>query len=323
MSQTPPPLRVERIEYHPPPSGRRGILTAVGVVSIVISGLGILMGCAGLVNVMVFGWVGMGTPGSRTIAPTLPDPAMVISTPAQMPASDRKIVVAAMNARQPLSRPRQRMLDKLLAQDGANMFFGPITSSAMPTNISESGQLSGVGGIAGNDYFVIGMGRIEVGDDQAVFSPTNGDDVRVYADDSTVHLRAAQASGAFPTTTYSYSATSVVGAGMGVFYATTGACNFILAIFLLICGILVLRNSRRGRRLHLAYAGIKIPVEIIATCGYVWMMSGLVSGMPSATTPGLGFMKTFMVISSIVPGAIACAYPIALLIVINWQSVKQ
>ncbi|HEY1629275.1 MAG TPA: hypothetical protein VGF52_05420, partial [Tepidisphaeraceae bacterium] len=223
MSQTPPPppppMRVEQIEYQPSKSGRPGILTAVGVISIVIASLGVLSGCAGLVNALVFGFIGFGSTSSRTIPSTAPTTSsssfFVLSNPMQMPAPQQQIVVAAMNARHALSPPRQAMLNKLLAQQGNNFFMGQISISSVAASISDAGTLPSDGTTPGNDYFVIATGRIEIGDDQAVYSPTAGDDVRVYANGSSVQTSQSRTT-APSMTTFAYSRTAS-GAGMGAF----------------------------------------------------------------------------------------------------------
>jgi hypothetical protein len=70
MSQT-PPMRVETIEYQPQPPPRPGALTAVGIISIVIAGFGILLGCSGIIEMIVFGMIGAVRP-PRTIPTSAP-----------------------------------------------------------------------------------------------------------------------------------------------------------------------------------------------------------------------------------------------------------
>jgi cellulose synthase/poly-beta-1,6-N-acetylglucosamine synthase-like glycosyltransferase len=103
-----------------------------------------------------------------------------------------------------------------------------------------------------------------------------------------------------------------------VFYGITGVCDFLLAIFLMICGILVLRNSPHARRGHLIYAGLKIPIALVEVVVYVWMMKSVFASMSTA-----GGANAFVIISAAIQGAISCAYPIALLIVMNQRSVKE
>ena len=50
-----------------------------------------------------------------------------------------------------------------------------------------------------------------------------------------------------------------------------------LALYLLVCGILVLRESPRGRRLHLIYAVLKIPVAIAGALAVWWLTSDFIA----------------------------------------------
>src|SRR5207344_445471 len=51
--------------------------------------------------------------------------------------------------------------------------------------------------------------------------------------------------------------------------------SLALAIYLLVAGILTLRQSLRGRQLHLIYAIIKIPLVIVAMIGTYLLFSSL------------------------------------------------
>jgi hypothetical protein len=210
MSQTPPPMRVLPIEYETPLPPRPGVLSAVGIVSIVIATLGTVLGCSGIASMIAFGVVAAVRP-PRTIPTTAPTTSVVVP----MRAS---------------------------------------TSSA------------GV-------------------------------------------------------TTFSYSATSssrINRTAFAMFYGTAGVCNLGLAIFLSICGILVLRGSPLGRKLHLTYAVMKIPVALAEAASYMWMMSNIFTVLPNS-----GSMSMFVFISAAVQCAFGCAYPIALLIVMNRPAVKE
>jgi hypothetical protein len=100
-----------------------------------------------------------------------------------------------------------------------------------------------------------------------------------------------------------------------------------LAIFLLVSGILTLRNSRHGRRLHLIYAGLKVPVTVLGFVGTWWLTSSYLDGMYAAAADparavvvpkvaGLG-------IGAAITAALGLIYPIALLIVLQTRTVKS
>jgi hypothetical protein len=321
MSQ-PPPMRVESISYQSPVPGRPGILTAVGVMSIVVASLSMIGSCASVVNTIAMQIIPGGRFVPTTSPTTLPAP-VTITTATAMPMEQRQIVVATFNSQITLSPQRQEMLDKLLAQAGADMFYGSeISTENVKKNISESGQLPGANGEAGNDYFIISTGRIELTDDHAVYSPTHGESVRVYNNASDDPTTTPSPSTSTLPTAMAFSTASVSSnRGVAIFYGATALISLGLAIFLLIAGILMLRNSRRSRRMHLIYAWLKIPTVIVAGSAYLWMAQGMFSSMP--TSVGGTQAMLALGIWELVQAAIACAYPIALLIILNRKTTKD
>jgi hypothetical protein len=101
--------------------------------------------------------------------------------------------------------------------------------------------------------------------------------------------------------------------------------SFGLAVYLLVSGILVIRNSPRGRKLHLIYAAIKIPITILGGLGVWWLLTGFFSSMTTASgmpNPGAG-MSMSVGIQTAVMCTLALIYPVALLIVMQTQAVKD
>jgi hypothetical protein len=101
---------------------------------------------------------------------------------------------------------------------------------------------------------------------------------------------------------------------------TAVLANFLLAIFLLICGIMVMRQSPRGRKLHWIYVALKIPLEIFAGLAMGWFFSEFTSGVGggAASAQSLGF--SIMSIVSIVMG---CVYPVALIFALSSRTVRE
>jgi hypothetical protein len=93
-----------------------------------------------------------------------------------------------------------------------------------------------------------------------------------------------------------------------------------LAVYLLVCGILTLRQSARARRLHLVYAFIKIPLSITAGVASAWVMRDMMSGFAGAAgAPPL----QVTLFTGFVPVLLGCAYPVALLIALNLRWVRE
>jgi hypothetical protein len=93
-----------------------------------------------------------------------------------------------------------------------------------------------------------------------------------------------------------------------------------LAVYLLVCGILTLRQSMRARRLHLIYALVKIPLSVAAGVASAWVMRDMMSSFGGgAATPTMGFA----LFTGAFPILIGCAYPVALLIALNLRAVRE
>lgn len=85
----------------------------------------------------------------------------------------------------------------------------------------------------------------------------------------------------------------------------------VLAVYLLVIGILTLRNSPMGRRLHKIYAWLKLVVTAMATASLVWLIMAA-GGKPEwAALAGFALLLT---------GAV---YPIILLCVLAMRSVRN
>ncbi|CAN5575923.1 hypothetical protein BH09PLA1_BH09PLA1_34590 [soil metagenome] len=88
----------------------------------------------------------------------------------------------------------------------------------------------------------------------------------------------------------------------------------LLAIYLLVVGILVLRQNRRGRGLQIIFAVLKIPIAILAAIGWMWTISDANAGAISSAQLK-AWLWTFI--------AIGLLYPIGLLIAMRTRSVRE
>jgi hypothetical protein len=147
--------------------------------------------------------------------------------------------------------------------------------------------------------------------------------------------------GAGPTTaptTAPATAVAVAGAGapmfnpLGHISPVAAILSFVaqvlslgLAIFLLVAGILTLRDSPSGAKLHRWYAMLKIPQVICATAAGLWLSWGVqVTGMSAAVPQQqVAFMQVFVIVLAVIPALIALAYPVALLVVLRSRTVRE
>jgi hypothetical protein len=115
----------------------------------------------------------------------------------------------------------------------------------------------------------------------------------------------------------------VNGSAMAVtLFASTVALG--LAVYLIVCGSLVLRESRRGRKLHLIYAALKIPIAIAAGVGVWWVTKDFMNA--GRDNPGLSAIDTMagaIAVTHIMLAALGLVYPLALLIALQSRTVKD
>jgi hypothetical protein len=182
-------------------SNRPGILTAVGVISIIVAAMSIIysliMGVTGFGMLVASSMSGAMSRARISTSAVTVSPSGTSSNADPMPVGPRglerrprQVVVMALTRVRPLPPQRQQMLEALLAQSGTDLFpFDPTSPSITPqtimNNVSESGRLpSASNGREGADFYILGGGRLEVYDDHAVFAPSDGrDTIRVSTDD--------------------------------------------------------------------------------------------------------------------------------------------
>lgn len=193
LPQPLPPVPVQPIVYSAPVSNRPGLITAIGVVSIVIGSLGLMFnGIAGL-QAFVMVMVSQATKAAATAqqarqnATAGPVPVKP-ADPLSMPSGDRQTVVRGLSSHRPIGPDRRDELDALLAKCGRQIFRlrgSDLTVEVVRRNVTDSGPLPDAKGGADLDFFIVGEGRIELADDHAKFAPDNGAEiVRVSASES-------------------------------------------------------------------------------------------------------------------------------------------
>jgi hypothetical protein len=314
-------------------SRRPAILTAIGIISIVVASLSLITGCiTGLYGAILRS---MPIPVMPTTMPATSPTVSVYGGPAAyspaaqagaapelMKPNSRVMVIAAMNRLSPMSDERQQMLDQLLKEAGDGIFpFSEqnFTPARLAGSISASGRLPGADDEhPGNTYFVIANGRIEVADDHAVFMPSRAGDlstVRVYRKDDSA--QAAAANTPPPVTFKIFSAPAWVVRG----FFLSLLFNVLLAMLLMTAGILTLRDSRKARRLHLTFALLKFGAIALAVYASWHYADAFLAAMSQAGAQA-NAAGPFLAMVSAAPAAIACIYPLALLVALNTRSVR-
>jgi tetrahydromethanopterin S-methyltransferase subunit B len=120
------------------------------------------------------------------------------------------------------------------------------------------------------------------------------------------------------------SSAGVNGAAMAVAEFAT-VVGLGLALLLLLCGILVFRESPRARRWHLVYAVVKIPVAIAGVLAVWWLTSDFIEVArrnPNASVSYLASNAGRTMTVRLWLGALGIIYPIVLLIALQTRVVK-
>jgi len=97
--------------------------------------------------------------------------------------------------------------------------------------------------------------------------------------------------------------------------------SVLLSVYLLVIGILTLRQTPRGRQLHIIYALLKIPLAIVCGIGWCWIVGDFFKSIPNAgggapIQPIRAFLLVWVT-------GVAIIYPIGLLIAFSTPSVKR
>jgi hypothetical protein len=194
-----PAVPVEPLSYGTPIPHIPGILTAIGVISIVLGSWGVLSGGCGAMYGVIFGMMSARMPAlpPPPTASVLVAPATgVVAGPAGpdgaatagLDPARRELALSAMTSAHAISSQRSALLESLLAKAGDQILV--IDSPQMPqaevdAQISESGRTTGgLSDDAAADYYVTGSGRVQIDDNAAVFQPSSGGPaVRITAAD--------------------------------------------------------------------------------------------------------------------------------------------
>jgi hypothetical protein len=99
-----------------------------------------------------------------------------------------------------------------------------------------------------------------------------------------------------------------------------GIASLLLGIYLLVSAIFTIRQARIGRKLHLIYAWIKIPLAI--TCGVAWC-AAVSTGMPRVAGGSPPKEMFVWAIVLMLVTVLPVLYPIALLIVFATPTAKR
>jgi hypothetical protein len=182
---------------------RPGILTAVGVISIVIASLSLLVDFGSLMFASGVSRFATGPNQTPIAAPAPPSPATAHAeyVGAQgLSAAQRQIVINGLSQLRALSEARQKQLDGLLADVGQQVIHlsaENLTPERIANYATGVQEIPNGSGGPPDDMFILGSGRLQLSDQSAVFFPENSPSpIRSgggsYTDSSGSHLATEQ-----------------------------------------------------------------------------------------------------------------------------------
>jgi hypothetical protein len=323
-----PIARAIDYRFASPAAQRPGLVTAVGIISIVVAGLGmfanLFMGMQALVMIAV---------ARMPPAALAPPPPAPVTTPVNAPGTDsssdddlsgrgyssatRAAVIDVLAELEPLSDQRRSNLNAVLKKAGKDVFpfdDRDVTPARIRSAVTEVGRKPF--GTHAN-YFILGTGRLEVDDGEAVFTPWSGDG-QVTSGAPELPGGPTVIAGAAPPAPPAnpFAGLSTTAAWLAVIDAILSEA---LAVFLLICGILVLRNSPRGGRMHWIYVGLKLPLVILTALAWGWLYASMIGGLGG----GGAVFGTVGAIYAIMFAMMSGGYPFALLFALRARSVRE
>ena len=344
MTQPPaPPMPVQMLDYGtPPPAGRPGLLTTVGILSIVFSVFYGLSALGTVVSTSMYYTMSQKMSAFSAASPTLPPtvptgvsgpmsgPATT-ATPApgdEMTEADQETLLAALDQTRGLDPADQAAVGRLLDQIGWKVAGHPpggaATPEALERLISQSGET-----FDGGTFYGLPGGQLEVADGRAIFT----------AADKSVTISGA---GVTATTRPAVAAPGVavpmpmpmpfnfnISAGAITLSMVDAAIRFGLAVWLLVAGIKVLSNSPAGRRWHLWWAWVKLPLLLLSAAAAWWitnsMFNGIFNKVPTGprTPPPMTALGSYVALMYVAFYAvIAAIYPVTVLILMNLNTAR-
>jgi len=303
----PAPVPVQTLDYSDPPrQGRPGLVTAIGVMSIVVASLSVLFSLqtgAQAVGFFFMSRMAASMPATTTTSSTIATSyssstgaTSVSVAPATAPATTPPTALTPSEIQQVISKVQSNLGGKKLnaAQVAAlqaalqspsqglvtpGTAWSPVTSTSIDSSGTADLDLSG--------------GSIEIDAKGLVVS------------------QSSTSTGAFTM--------PQVGLGPCILGLFDGVASLGLAVWLLVAGIAALRNSRRALRMHTIYGWAKIPMSILGGIAYSWLMTEMMGSMPGARAAGA---NRFFAWYAGFFAALGCAYPIGLLIALRARSVR-
>lgn len=306
------------LEYSIPRRSRPGLVTAIGVISIVLGSLGMLRSFWQMLSL-----VGMLFISQMSFPMVATAPGGGVTPAGALTTEDAAVIVAALDASQALSAGDQaRMAAALLMAD---IPLAPPAVGEPWTQAHVARQITRAQTIGSSITYNLAGGTISIDAAKIDIVAAAGG-----AGMSTTTISATGAVSGFSMAGNPFGAIkpAMLVAGFGV-----EVLNLGLAVLLLIAGIATLRASPRAPKLHRWWALLKLPAIALSTAVGIWqafafldnfgMTTTQTTGGTTVTTPVFGgSMGWLLIIPSIGMALVASVYPIVVLFIFRAPSLR-
>jgi hypothetical protein len=308
MNEIPP---VAPIEYASqlPESRRPGIVTALGVLSIVFSLWMALMSLGTGAQVATFAFLGQVS--ASQAQPTGTSTLNAALTPGRAKELAQWISQAAQ-----LDATQEWLLEGVLMQEGGLI----LADHALITSAQDlPAHLAIVPASPGGPVTLSNAAATVVIDAQSIVATVK---------DGPITRTITQYSSGSPTVNSHVQSplpTMLVGMGPLILLAVDGVLSLAAAVLLLISGIRTLQSRKSGRRLHLIWAWIKIPLALFGGVAIGVVTAAMFDSIATTAPAGIGSMRLgwMGLLQGLMQAGFAMLYPVAVLIVLNLRPVRD
>jgi hypothetical protein len=311
--QDPPPLSVrpvpvQRLDYSDPRRGRPGLVTAIGVMSIVVASLSMLssLGTGGQAVGLIYVSRMAGSMPVTSTTTTSGSGSTVVAGSMSIPGSASAATAPATAPSTTLTPAEvQQVISKVRSNLGAKNLNAAQVASLQAALQNPSQWLV----TPGTAWSPVTSASIE--SDGTADLDLSGGSIEIDSNGAVVFQFSSS------TSTFNMPRVGLWPCILGLF---DGVASLGLAVWVLIAGIAALRNSRRAFRMHKIYAWAKIPMSIVGGIAYWWLMSQFIRGMAGAAASATNWV--FGLYAGVF-AALGCAYPIGLLIATHTKTVRD
>ena len=286
------------------------ILTAIGTMSIVIASLSVLSSLISGCNAASFYFMSKFAPSmaAASVPATAPTTIPASSSTGGSGASSFSVSVSPMTSSNALT-PAEVNAIVQSAQLASGNTLTPAHVKGLKGALAGPNQQLVIAGTGTST--IVSSATVDASGNAAISLP--GGIVNISATGQTTTVPGMSATPTFNVTTIAC-----------VLTLLDALLSIGLAVFLFVSALMILRHGTSGRRQHLIFAALKIPLVLAGSAAATWMYSDLFGSMIAGAPGGsAGMMRMVAIGWGSGFAVLGLIYPIALLIALNTPTVRE